>query len=192
MNTTTCQNCGNVNKSTNTRCTSCGELLTNTVQKSKISKNKLVIILNIFLIVSLGPFIFVGIVFTVVGETSIKSDNEKSKNYLETMATFVEISDDCIINEEGRFCKAIYEYKVNGDIFKGSPNFRGSGDVFDKTIKVKYNPNNPKEYVMDAGWSTFSKIGKGLIIGPIIIFIVFEIFIIVFKVKYKHKRFTNE
>ncbi len=94
------------------------------------------------------------------------SQNIKAQNYLETTATLVSY------NSEG----ATYEYIVDGVTYEGSPNL--ISNEYDETIKVKYNQDNPKEYVMD------EQLPKLITIATICLCIViFHITMIVFIAK---------
>lgn len=66
----------------------------------------------------------------------------------------------------------MYEYKVNGVTYKGSLSLvKSNPEEFKQTLIVKYDSNNPEEYVMEAGWY------KLLIVGTIMIIVVVAIFI---------------
>ena len=64
---------------------------------------------------------------------------------------------------------------VNGVIYKNFPNLLTTPSEFQQTIIVKYNPNKPSEYVMNANWNI-------LILARICILIV-SLIIYVFKIK---------
>lgn len=154
MYTVKCPNCGSENKNTNIRCESCGTELNSIFQNEKTipldgAKEKL--IRSIFLIFLYVPF-FVMLLggFTFIGTTiySNVSDKHKSKNYLESEGKLVSY-DNCQYNgDDVELCEGVYEYVVNGVTYKGSPNLLTDRSSFKQTIIVKYNPDNPSEYVM--------------------------------------------
>ena len=78
---------------------------------------------------------------------------------------------DCQYDEGKELCKGLYEYTVDDVTYNGSPNSLSNRSGFKNITTVKYNPNNPNEYVMDSGWNTL------LIVGIIIIAVALIIFI---------------
>ena len=186
MNTIKCPNCGHENKNTNIRCESCSTELNHIEQSNNFLNNdysqtnvktidlgskKAKYITSAILIFILIPWLTVGLVFIGVGSYSSITDNSKSKNYLETEGKLVSYK-NCQYDDDGNeLCNGVYEYIVNGVTYKGSPNLLSDRSGFKQTAIVKYNPNNPNEYVMNSGW-------KGLLIaGIIMVTIVVIIFI---------------
>lgn len=118
-----------------------------------------------------SPWFLIGLVFIGVSSYSNISDNNKSKNYLETEGILVSY-ENCQYDDDGdELCNAVYEYTVNGVTYKGSPNLLSNRSGFKQTATVKYNPNNPSEYVMNLGWNGL------LIVGIIMVTVVLVIFI---------------
>lgn len=115
--------------------------------------------------------VYYWISFFGVSTYSIINDNRKSQNYLETEGKLVSYElQDSMIDDE--YYEGVYEYKVNGVTYKGSPSsVKSNPEEFKQTLTVKYDPNNPEEYVMEAGWN------KLLIVGTIMIIVVVAIFI---------------
>lgn len=101
-------------------------------------------------------------------------DNNKSKNYLETKGYLKSFEDCSYDKDHEELCHAIYEYKVNDVTYNGSPNLLSSRSGFKQTITVKYNPDNPNEYVMDSGWSGLYIFGIIAFIGALVVFIVIK------------------
>lgn len=171
-----CTNCGKENKNTNIRCEFCGTILNSINQNDnkdyafKLNSRKTKLINNVILIFVLAPWFICGLAFIVVSANSNILDNNKSQKYLETEGKIVGY-DDCRYDDGDELCTAIYEYVVNGVSYKGSPNLLSTKSGFKDTITVKYNPNDPNEYVMDSGWNSL------LITGIIMVVIVSLIFI---------------
>ncbi len=184
MNTNKCPNCGYENRNTNIRCESCGKELNNANYTSinqklpqldektiDAAKKRANLISNIILVFMLGLQFLVGIVFIGVSLYFNITENYKSKNYLKTEGKLVDF-DNCQYNNEGNeTCNAIYEYVVNSVTYKGSPSVLSNQSSSEKTVTVKYNPNNPSEYVINSDFNYL------LITGIIIITVVSLIFV---------------
>ncbi len=183
MNNVKCPNCGNENKNTNIRCEFCGTELNQSVKEDNFlnrdysQENVKVInletkkakhIISIILIFILAPWFLLGFAFIGVSTYSKIYDNNKSKNYLETEGKLV--SYDYQYDE---LYNGVYEYCVNDIIYRGSPNLLSNPSGFKQTITVKYNPNNPSEYVMDSGWN------KSMFCGIIMVIVTLGIFILI-------------
>lgn len=186
MNTIKCTNCGYENKNTNIRCESCGKelnhieqsdnFLNNDYQKNvktiDLGSKKVKCITSVILIFVLASWFLIGLFFIGVSSYSSITDNNKSKNYLETEGKLVSY-ENCQYDDGDELCSGVYEYTVSGVTYKGSPNLLSNRSGFKQTIIVKYNPNNPNEYVIDSGWNWL------LIVGIIIVSVVVVIFILV-------------
>lgn len=184
MNTIKCPNCGYENKNTNIRCEACGKelnhieqsdnFLNNDYQKNvktiDLGSKKVKCITSVILIFVLVPWFLIGLFFIGVSSYSSITDNNKSKNYLETEGKLVSY-ENCQYDDGDELCSGVYEYTVSGVTYKGSPNLLSNRSGFKQTIIVKYNPNNPNEYVIDSGWNWL------LIVGIIIVSVVVVIFI---------------
>ena len=129
------------------------------------------IIISAILIFMLAPWFITGLAFFGVSTYSIINDNKKAQNYLETEGKLVSYElRDSRIDEE--YYEGVYEYKVNGVTYKGSPSsVKNNPEEFKQTLIVKYDPNNPEDYVMESGWN------KLLIVGIIMIIVVVAIFV---------------
>lgn len=183
MNTSKCPNCGYENRNTNIRCESCGKELnnanyTNFNQKLpklddktiKEVKKKASHISNIILIFILGFWFIGGMIFIGISLYFNITENNRAKGYFKTEGKLVDY-DSCQYDDGIETCNAIYEYKVNSIIYKGSPNVLSNRSSFKKTVTVKYNPNDPNEYVINSDLNIF------LITGIIIIAVVSIIFV---------------
>ena len=200
MNTIKCPNCDHENKNTNIRCESCGmelnhiEQSTNFLNKDYSQENvktidlkskKAKYIISAILIYILAPWFLCGLAFIGTSLYSNTTDYSKSKNYLETEGKLVSY-ENCQYDDGNELCSGVYEYTVSGVTYKGSPNLLSSRSGFKQTIIVKYNPNNPNEYVIDSGWNWL------LIIGIIIVSVVVVIFISVkLSIKKSSKKVKN-
>ena len=183
MNTVKCPNCGHENKNTNIRCDSCGTELNHIEQSNNFSQanvktidlgsKKAKHITSAILIFILAPWFLAGLAFIGVSSYSNITDNNKSRNYLETEGKLISY-ENCQYDDDGdELCSGVYEYTVNGVTYKGSPNLLSNRSGFKQTATVKYNPDNPNEYVMYSGWNGF------LIAGIIMVTVVVVIFIAV-------------
>lgn len=199
MNTIKCPNCGYENKNTNIRCESCGKelnhieqsdnFLNNDYQKNvktiDLGSKKVKCITSVILIFVLASWFLIGLFFIGVSSYSSITDNNKSKNYLETEGKLVSY-ENCQYDDGDELCSGVYEYTVSGVTYKGSPNLLSNRSGFKQTIIVKYNPNNPNEYVIDSGWNWL------LIVGIIIVSVVVVIFISVkLSIKNSSKKVKN-
>ena len=199
MNTIKCPNCGYENKNTNIRCESCGKelnhieqsdnFLNNDYQKNvktiDLGSKKVKGITSVILIFVLAPWFLIGLFFIGVSSYSSITDNNKSKNYLETEGKLVSY-ENCQYDDGNELCSGVYEYTVSGVTYKGSPNLLSNRSGFKQTIIVKYNPNNPNEYVIDSGWNWL------LIVGIIMVTVVVVIFISVkLSIKNSSKKVKN-
>lgn len=201
MNTIKCPNCGRENKNTNIRCESCDTELNHIEQSNNFLNNdysqtnvktidfgskKAKHIISVILIFLLAPWFLVGLAFIGVSSYSSIADNSKSKNYLETEGKLISF-ENCQYDDDGdELCNGVYEYTVNGVTYKGSPNLLSNRSGFKQTATVKYNPDNPNEYVMNSGWNGL------LIAGIIMVTVVVIIFIAVKKTIKKLSRKVND
>lgn len=188
MNTVKCSNCGCENKNTNIRCESCGIELNHIEQSNNflnkdysqanvkhidLRSKKAKRITSAILIFILAPWFLVGLAFIGVSSYSNITDNNKSKNYLETEGKLISY-ENCQYDDDGdELCNGVYEYTVNDITYKSSPDLLSNRSGFKQTAIVKYNPNNPNEYVMNSGWNGL------LIAGIIMVTVVVVIFIAV-------------
>ena len=137
-------------------------------------KNKKVkcIITNAILIFILAPWFLIGLAFIGISLYSNITDYSKSKNYLETKGKLISYENCKYDDDRGELCNGVYEYTVNGITYKGSPNLLSNRSRFKQTATVKYNPDNPNEYVMNSGWN-----GLIIIAGIIMVTIAVGMFI---------------
>ncbi len=175
-----CKNCGAENRNTNTQCDFCNEIFDeqyyNNCEENfqlflgnKIGKR----LNNVVLILLLIPWLLIGLLFIGVSTYSKVLDFIKSKNYITANATLVGYS-DCERRGEEELCSAIYEYEVDGITYKASSSLISSKSNFSQIDKVKYNPENPKEYSMNKGWNFLFVVGIIMIIVPIMIFVFIQ------------------
>ncbi len=192
MNTIICPNCGHENKNTNIKCESCGTELNHVEQSNNFLNNdysqlnvktidlgskNVKHISSVILIFMLAPWFLFGLIFIGVSSYSSINDNNKSKNYLETEGKLVGY-ENCQYDDDGdELCDGVYEYTVNGVTYKGSPNLVSNRSGFKKTVIVKYDPNNPGEYVINSGWNILLIVGIIMTIAVVIIFVLVKIFI---------------
>lgn len=169
MNTIKCPNCGYENKNTNIRCELCKTELNyidsnnnflnrdysqQEYETSKSKKAIIIIVVNAILLLMFAPFLVVGIFFTVKSFDFSSVDGKNIENYLETEGRLVDYDMSGKTDDGRTLYKGIYEYKVNGITYKGSPNYSSTirSDI-EENVKVKYNDNNPNEYVIDLGFN---------------------------------------
>lgn len=192
MNNIKCPNCGRENKNTNIRCESCGTEL-NHIEKNNnflnkdysqtnvktidLGSKKAKHITSAILIFILAPWFLFGLAFIGVSLYSNITDNNKSKNYLETEGKLVSY-ENCQYDDDGdELCNGVYEYTVNGVTYIGASNLLSNRSGFKQTAIVKYNPNNPNEYVMNSGWNGLLIAGIIMVTVVVVIFISVKTFI---------------
>lgn len=185
MDNIKCPNCGYENKNSNIRCEVCNNEL-NHIEKNNNFLNrdysqenvkiinyggkKTKVITNAILIFMLAPGFITGLIFVCVSSYA-NITNNKSKNYLETEGKLVGFENCQYDNNENEVCNGVYEYTINGISYEGSPNILSSRSSFKQTAIIKYNPNNPNEYVMNSGWNWILIIGIIIVTIDVIIFI---------------------
>ena len=194
MNTVKCPSCGHENKNTNIKCEACQTKLNYVAQEDvktiNLGSKKFKFILNAILIFITAPFFLGGLFFTYASSYSLITDYNKSKNYLETEGKLVGY-DNCRADNEGdEMCKAIYEYKVDGVVYNASPNASRNQSGYSKTATVKYNPNNPSEYIMDSGW--ISLLITGIAILGVVLTIIISINVALKKLVEEAKKYQKD
>lgn len=165
MNTIKCPNCGTENKNTNIRCEACGTELNHISQDNTITNTDILrrniseksiknlnIVITVILAFMLFPFFLVGLIFSGVGTYLIISENIEARNYSQAEGTLVKY--DNIHNDDNgnEVCTGIYEYDVNGVKYYGSPKKTSTRSSFKQTLTIRYNPDNPNEYVITSNW----------------------------------------
>lgn len=151
-----------------------------------LNSKRVKIITAVILVVIFAPWFLIGTALIGVSAYSVISDNNKTKDYSETVGRLVDYEeyeerfdeeddeeDDEEEDSRELSCKGVYEYTVNGTTYQGSPKRIGKESDFEETISVKYNPDNPSEFVMDSRQETT------LIYGIIIILVVTVVFIVI-------------
>lgn len=184
-----CKNCFKENENTNIRCEFCDTDLNNINDDSNFLNKDYTRQINIdskhsgcfsyaIIIFILAPWFFVGLAFTVISGLSIISDYNNSKNYIKIQGNLVEFNSCRYDENQQELCNAIYEYNVDRITYKASPNRLSTKSEFSSTIIMKYNPNNPSEYIInpiDSGWLSIFIIGIITIIFVVIIFIAIKV-----------------
>ena len=198
MNTVKCPNCGKENKNTNIKCEYCGTELNHIEQNDKflnkdysqtnvktinLGSKKAKHITSAILIFILAPWFLAGLAFIGVSSYSNITDYNKSKNYLETEGKLVSYQNYQYDDDGNELCNAVYEYTVNGVTYKGSPNLLSNRSGFKQTATVRYDPNNPSEYVMNSGWNVLLIAGIIMVTVVLVIFISIKIFIKSYQIK---------
>ena len=159
-----CPNCGKENKNTNIKCEFCSTQLIDENNFNKhsnflvndndgetkeinVSPKTVGCLGKILSLMFIGPWLLFGVVFIGVGLFSSISEYNQSKGYEKTTGILKDYG-DCTYDDGDELCEAIYEYQVNGDTYKVSPNALRERDGFADRDAVYYNPNNPSESIM--------------------------------------------
>ena len=183
-----CPNCKKENKNTNIRCEFCSTQLIdvnefnqqgiftpngNIVETKEInvSTKKVGCLSNILILIFVGPWLLVGIAFLGVGLFSIISEHNQTKGYEKTTGILKDYT-NCSYEDGSELCEAIYEYQVNGITYSVSNSSLRNIGGFQQNDIVYYNPNNPSESVMYAGWGTITIVGFIIVIVIIVIFVL--------------------
>lgn len=187
-----CPNCRKENKNTNIRCEFCstqlidinefnqqGALIENgnivETKEIKVSTKKIGCLSNILILIFLSPWLLVGILFLGFSIFSSVSERNQTKGYDKTTAILKDYT-NCHYDDGSELCEAIYEYQVNGITYSVSTNSLSNRGGFDDSDTVYYNPNNPSESVIYAGWSTLTIVGAIIVSVVIVIFVFKTIF----------------
>ncbi|MBR1816825.1 MAG: DUF3592 domain-containing protein [Lachnospiraceae bacterium] len=187
-----CPFCGMENDGTKIKCEYCGEVLYHIENNSdlsgkyfsdeeiqglresdvKINDKKVGCFTNTVLIFVLGIWFLFGFIFVIMSLTAQIHDWKITKNYAKTEAVLVgsKGSDSNFEDKNGSY-NALYEFTVDGVTYQASPNKSGNKSSFKKKATVKYNPDNPSENYMYAGWHTLFITGLAMMATVVIIFI---------------------
>lgn len=175
MNTVKCPNCGNENRNTNIRCEFCNRVLNSVSENdhqnlfaTQLNNTTARKILYVFLLCSFAPFFFMGLIFIGVSTYFKFLEYHQSKNYLKTTGNLINY-EKCV--KDG-LCQAVYEYEVNGIIYSGTPNYLSDESKLKEHMIIKYNPNDPSQYIIASEWND-------LFIAGIVMVVLFIIMIIV-------------
>lgn len=185
-----CLNCGCENDITDTRCRFCGyELNCEQIMKTEeiINKaNEFVSKVNdvsdsssvgkirkFIQYIPLCIISVVAIIFLLIGIGCTISEKYKAKGYSETEGVLVNFKMEESYRDGKRdvYYTGVYEYVVNGQKYMGSPNKLSDADNFKEKVKVKYNPDNPSEYVISSDWYELY-IPAIIALGVVIIYLV--------------------
>ncbi|MBQ9198705.1 MAG: DUF3592 domain-containing protein [Lachnospiraceae bacterium] len=195
-----CPSCGSENKNTNIKCEICGAVLhpeeeekyeaaknvespfygnnseidgiSKTLNSRKVNSKNIGCFSNVILTIIMIPWIFAGLVFIGVSIYSLINNTRRASDFVEAEGTIV----DFVLQRSGRGDKrynAIYEFEVDGTKYTASPDKEGTKNSFKKTAKIMYNPENPNENLMSAGW------GSLLVTGIIMEIVIIAIFIFI-------------
>lgn len=185
-----CLNCGCENDITDTRCRFCGYEL----NREKIMKTEDIInkanefagkvndvsdsssVGKIRKIIQLVPACIISvfaIIFLLVGVGCTIAEKHKAKGYSETEGVLVNFKREESYSDDKSdvYYTGVYEYVVNGQKYEGSPKKLSDKDSFKKKVKVKYNPDNPSEYVISADWNVMY-IWAIIVLAAVIIYLV--------------------
>lgn len=117
-------------------------------------------------------FVLVGVIFSFLAITTIKTYNEKNKTFIETTSKVVDYN----YNDEG-LQAIVVEYVVDGQTYEKASNaYSNMPKSIGTEVSIKYNPNNPKDaiWVSDSNNIILPAVGVGFtLIG--IIMIIFNI-----------------
>lgn len=182
-----CPNCGKENKNTNIKCEFCSTKLIDEnkfnqhsnflvndkageTKEINVSPKKAGCLSSILILIFVGPWLLAGIAFLGIGLYYSISEHNQTKGYEKTTG-ILKYYANCTYDDGNELCKATYEYQVNGITYTVSPSSLRNSGGFEESDTVYYNPNNPSESIMYAGWSNLT------IVGLIIVIVVSAILI---------------
>ena len=91
--------------------------------------------------------IVLGVVISIWSVGNFKSNAEKQKTYIETTATIVDY-EECNLDEGEVGTRFIAEYRIDRNTYQIKENGCSNAPVkLKKTVKIKYNPENPEDAV---------------------------------------------
>ena len=107
-------------------------------------------------------------------------EDEISSEYIQIQAALIEYTEP---NANGTY-KGVYEYEVNGKKYTVNTSYASNvKSMFDEYVTVKYNPQNPKNAIIDSdtGTKIFGNIGVSMLsFVVILIIVIIVIFVITF------------
>lgn len=195
-----CPNCKKENKKENIKCEFCLTQLIDVnkhnYQESFISNDeteenqefivptkKVNCLRKIITLIFVGPWLLIGLLFLGVGLFSSISEHYKTKEYKQATAILKDYK-NCTNENGSEFCEAIYEYQINGVTYSVSPSRLSERDDFSEKDTVYYNPKNPSEAIMYAGWNSLAIWG--------FIMVAIAIIVLIFKDKFTTITSKNE
>ena len=121
----------------------------------------------------------IGIFATIVLYNHGKELERKGKTFTETVATVVDNSHRTERDEDGferDLYTPVFEYEVNGVTYRGESNTEStSKETIGKEIQIKYNPADPKDYILasqgDFG-SMYFLFGLVFVVAGIVVVVV--------------------
>lgn len=127
------------------------KIMYNNFEENKMSKK-----INIGCLIALpflgmvGIFPMVGLIITIIGISMTLKTNEMAKNYLETVGYYKDYIYSYKDEDGTPLYNLEYEYTVNGDQYRVQTNYVTSNiPNYGQEKKVKYNPENPNEAIID-------------------------------------------
>ncbi len=92
-------------------------------------------------------FVLIGIGLIIYGYSSVSKKSDKSKTYVEVVASVVDYESRYNSDNE-RLYASIVEYTVNGKKYESTSSTSSSvKEPLGTKIRLKYNPNNPSEVI---------------------------------------------
>ena len=118
-------------------------------------------------------FVFISIFIFFTLNNAEKQQEKKTKNYVEIEGKVVDHVDK--VDDDGVLYAEVVEYVVNDQEYKVVNNvYTNKPKEIGETIKVRYNPDNPKEAVIDSNFLNIFKYAfSGLFMFIGVVFVIY-------------------
>lgn len=185
-----CPHCQKDNKRVTLTCMYCGRGLQTLKEEDKfINQQKLMevkarrkesdkaakvgcSVASILLIIILIPIFYMGFSFLTIGLGESSLEKKDISKYKETTGSITKYQNCTLTAQKKEKCKAVYEFEVENKKYLATTSIPLEKDKFEKTSKVKYNPEKPEENNVSLKMPSYIIIGSIIIVSVIIIAIV--------------------
>lgn len=185
-----CPHCQRDNKRVTLTCMYCGRGLQTLKEEDKfINQQKLMevkarrkesdkaakvgcSVASILLIIILIPIFYMGFSFLTIGLGESSLEKKDISKYKETTGSITKYQNCTLTAQKKEKCKAVYEFDIEGKKYTAITSISSEKDKFEKTEKVKYNPEKPEENIVSLKMPSYIIIGSIIIVAVIVVLIV--------------------
>ncbi len=127
---------------------------------------------SILLILILIPVFYMGYSFLTIGLGESSIDRKDISNYVETSGNVIKYQNCTLTAQKKEKCKAVYEFEVDGQKYTSITSVSNEKEKFEKTEKVKYDPEKPTENVVSIKMPSYIIIGSIILVAVVLILII--------------------